>query len=167
MAEHAPYAAATLKGRERIRLSEWARREGIARITAYRMLKRGLLPVPTERSPTGRWYVLVNTASVGKAAIYACAAAGPMQVADINNQIAALSEWMSERRMSAFTVVREILHQEAGERPGLERLLSDREITWIVIAHPEIIGVSHYRLLVSALHPQGRAILSASPSIGS
>ena len=48
---------------ERIRLTEWARREGIARITAYRMLRRGILPVVSERSPTGRWYVYVRVES--------------------------------------------------------------------------------------------------------
>ena len=155
------YASPDTEGVRRIRLSEWARRQGISRITAYRMLKRGILPIPSERSPTGRWYVLLAERKGDRVAIYACARPGPRQVNVINEQIASLSEWLAQRNLSVFTVVREIVDPRTGQAPRLERLLADRHITQIVIDHPDTIGVPQYRLLLAALSPQGRTITAA------
>ena len=155
------YASLDSEGPRRIRLSEWARRQGISRITAYRMVKRGILPVPSERSPTGRWYVLAASRKGNRVAIYACAKPGPTQVNVINNQVASLSEWLAQRQLSVFTVVREIVEPRTGQMPRLERLLSDRQITQIVIDRPETIGIPQFRLLLAALSPQGRMITAA------
>ena len=155
------YASLDSEGPRRIRLSEWARRQGISRITAYRMLKRGILPVPSERSPTGRWYVLIAARKDDRVAIYACAKPGPTQVNVINDQVASLSEWAAQRHLGVFTVVREIVDPRDSRMPRLERLLTDRQITHIVIDHPETIGVLQYRLLLAALSPQGRTITAA------
>ena len=73
------FRAGQYDGLRRVRLSEWARQEGIARITAYRMLQRGILPVPSERSPTGRWYVLLPAKPTGRIALYTRATPGPHQ----------------------------------------------------------------------------------------
>ena len=145
---------------QRIRLSEWARRQGISHITAYRMLRRRMLPVPCERSPTGRWYVLLPPKRLERAAIYTRAAPGPRQVDEINEQIVRLSEWASTRFRSIFTIVREIADPYASPMPRLQRLLADRQITNILIQHPGIIGLHNYDLLVAALAPDGRTILA-------
>ena len=125
------------------------------------MLKRGILPVPSERSPTGRWYVLVAARKGDRVALYACAKPGPTQVNVINDQVASLSEWMAQRQLSVFTVVREIVDPRTGQMPRLERLLSDRQITQIVIDRPETIGIRQFRLLLAALSPQERTITAA------
>ena len=152
------YPASPREGLQRVRLSEWARQQGISRLTAYRMLKRGILPVPSERSPTGRWYVLVPLRQIGRTAIYARAAPSPRQIDIINNQIAALSEWTAIRHRSVFTVVREIADPFISPMPRLERLLADRQITEIVVDNPAIIGINRFQLLVAALAPQGRIV---------
>lgn len=145
-------------GYVRVRLSEWARQEGISRLTAYRMLKRGILPVPSECSPTGRWYVLLPPKRTGRTVIYTRASPGPDRATVINNQVAALSEWMAERRQPVFTVIREIANPYSGSLPRLERLLADRLITEIVIDNPAVVGDLWFHLLVASLSAQGRKI---------
>lgn len=148
-------------GLRRVRLSEWARQEGIARITAYRMLQRGILPVPSERSPTGRWYVLLPDTRSGRTAFYARAAPGPDQATAINDQIVTLTEWAASQRQPAFIVVREIADPFVDPMPKLARLLADPQISDIVIESPAVVGEFKYRLLVAALAPQGRVLVVA------
>lgn len=145
-------------GMERMRLSEWARNEGISRITAYRMLQRGILPVPCEKSQTGRWYVLVPTQRFGRSAFYVRATPSRYQVEIINNQVAELSEWATAANRTVFTIVHEIANPLTDDMPQLVRLLSDMQITEIVIHNPDVVGVGRLPLLTAALAPQGRTI---------
>ena len=145
----------------RVRLSEWARMQGISRLTAYRMLKRGILPVPSERSPTGRWYVLLHRANM-RTAIYTRATQGPHQIEIINSQVASLSEWATTCQRTVFTVAREIADPATDPMPRLERLLADRQITEIVIDTPSIIGICQLQLLKASLASQGRTITAVN-----
>ena len=146
----------------KIRLSEWARRQGIARITAYRMLQKGIIPVPIERSPTGRWYVLVPKNRKGHIAFYTRAAPGLDSAIEINRQLEVLTRWCSARRQSPFVVVREIGHPFTQRIPKLGSLLADMDISDIFIAEVDVVGEALYNLLIAALAPQGRTIVIAS-----
>ena len=143
----------------RVRLSEWARDEGIARITAYRMLQRGILPVPCERSPTGRWYVLLPEKRAGRLALYTRATPGPNQAISIDNQIAALTSWAISQHQQVYILVREIGKPLGHQMPKLARLLADPEISDIAVTSAAVVGEGHYNLLVAALAPQGRKIM--------
>ena len=145
---------------DRIRLSIWARQQGISRATAYRMLRRGILPVPAEQSPTGRWYVTVHAERIGRSAIYARAAPSRAQVNVLNSQISAITEWAAARHRPVFTVVTEIADPLADRMPRLARLLADVEISEIVIHDPDVLGIGRMELIVAALAPQGRVITS-------
>ena len=153
----------TLKSRglRRIRLSQWAEEEGVSRITAYRMLRKGILPVPVDRSPTGRWYVLVQEARTERVAFYTRATRSPDQALVINDQIAALSEWAASRRQRVHVVAREIATPFVDRMPKLAELLADEHITEIIVENPAVLGEAHYQLLVAALAPQGRTITVA------
>ena len=159
--EHQALGRGDLK---RVRLSEWARQEGISRITAYRMLKKGILPVPHERSPTGRWYVLLPRArAAGRMAAYLRSSPGERQITDLNDQLSSLADWIAHKHVKLFTVVREIADPADGPLPRLERLIADRHITHILIENPALLGTCTYGLLVAALAPQGRTIIAAYP----
>ena len=142
----------------RIRLTEWARRQGISRITAYRMLRRGILPVPSECSPTGRWYVYVPFKRVNRTAIYVRAAPGPDQAAILNRQVETLSKWAQYRNRSDFVVVREIANPLTDHLPEFEALVADPRTTEIVIDHPWVVGEFQFQLVVAALASQGRTL---------
>ena len=156
-----------LRGMQRIRLSEWARREGVARVTAYRMLKRGILPAPTERSPTGRWYVYVPaTTGSGTVALYAYAERGSAQSRIINEQMEALTVWAGENRVHDFSAVREIGNPRTAHRPKLARLLASPHISEIVVTDAAVVGTARIALLAAALTPQRRAIVTVDQARG-
>lgn len=148
-------------GLRRIRLSEWAQGQGVARITAYRMLRRGILPVPAERSPTGRWYVLLPDRRTDRMAFYTRAAPSPDQAIVINDQIATLSDWAAARRRRAYIVIKEVATPFTDNMPKLARLLADRRITEIAVASPTVVGEALFELLIAALAPQGRVVTAA------
>ena len=150
------------RGMRRIRLSQWAQEEGISRITAYRMVQKGILPAPTERSPTGRWYVLVTESRTERMAFYTRATRSPDQALVINHQIAALSEWAASRRRNVDLVAREVATPFVDPMPKLAELLANDQISEIVIENPEVVGEAQYHLLVAALAPQGRTITIAN-----
>ena len=154
-------------GFQRIRLSDWARRQGIARVTAYRMLRRGLLPVPSEKSPTGRWYVLIPPDRPGRFAFYTRAAPGPEQAFDINRQIESLTQWAALQRRRPFVVAREIGHPFSQPLRKLASLLADSEISDIVVDTVDVVGATQFSLLIAALAPQGRSIIVANPRAAS
>ena len=151
-------------GVRRVRLSAWAEEQGVSRITAYRMLRRGILPVPTERSPTGRWYVLVSTARARteRMAFYTRARQGPDQAHVLNGQIAALLEWAAFQRREVYIVVKEIGAPLTGRLPKLAGLLADPHISEIVVASRDVVGDVAFELLVAALAPQGRRITAVA-----
>ena len=155
---------ARLPGMRRMRLSEWARKEGISRITAYRMLQKGILPVNAEQSPTGRWYVLVPEWRFGRTAIYARASKGRHQVEVINRQISSLSDWASQMNKPIFTVVKEIANPLTDTLPNLRRLLMDIQMTEIVVYNPDVVGIGRLTLLNASLAPQQRLIRAVHPA---
>ena len=149
-------------GLRRVRLSEWAAKQGIARVTAYRMLRRGILPVPSERSPTGRWYVLLPALRTERMAFYTRASQGPDQAHVLNGQIAALSEWAAFRQREVYIVVKEIAAPLTGRLPKLAGLLADPHISEIVVESPQVVGDAAFQMLIAALAPQGRKITAAT-----
>ena len=160
MIDDSEYRTDRPPGMRRIRLSEWARAQGIARITAYRMLQRGILPVPTERSPTGRWYVLVpDRRESGRLVLYARASPGADSKHSINDQLYALVEWANANQERVHATVTELADPYVSTLPRLAGLLADERIRQIVIESPKVVGESKYNLLTSALAPQGRSII--------
>ena len=155
-------------GFRRIRLSEWAHREGIARITAYRMLRKGILPVASERSPTGRWYVFVpDTTRRGRYVVYARAAAAPDAAETINNQLFSALRWAQEHQYPVFASVSEVADPYVSPGPKLVGLLADSSVSGIVIDHPQVVGLARLRLLSAALAPHGRSFLLVNRSTSS
>ena len=157
------YSTGRPPGMHRMRLSEWARAEGIARITAYRMLRRGILPVPTEQSPTGRWYVLVpDRKRSGRVVFYARASPGTDAAYRLNEQIFVLVEWANANRERIYATVSEIADPYVSPLPKLARLLADQRVGEIVVESPAVVGESKYHLLAAALAPQRRSIVTVS-----
>ena len=151
-------------GMRRVRLAEWARSQGISRMTAYRMLQRGIMPVPTERSPTGRWYVLLPMPRHSRLALYTRASNSPDQAEFINDQIATLSEWSTHRGQQPYIVVKEFATPLVHTMPKLANLLADRRIAEIAVADPTVVGEALFELLVAVLAPQGRRIVAVHNS---
>src|SRR5262252_5067699 len=80
-----------------MKLSTWARQQGISSKTAWRLWKAGKLPVPAEQLATGT--VILHAAPAHEpagVALYARVFSGD-QNADLNRQLSRLAEFSAER----------------------------------------------------------------------
>jgi len=144
-----------------MRLSEWAKAEGVHYQTARRWFRDGQLPVPAIRTPSGTILVEVprsSTTGVGRTAVYARVSSHD-QRGDLDRQVARLTEWATSQGMVVSEVVTEVGSGLNARRKKLARLLSDASVSIIVVEHRDRLarfGVEH---LEAALSAQGRRIL--------
>jgi putative resolvase len=141
-----------------VNLSEWAERVGVSKFTAYRWFREGTLPVPATRA--GR-LILVDldgaADGAGRTVLYARVSSHD-QRADLERQVARMTQWATAQRLSVDEVVVEVGSGMNGKRPKLARLLADATATTVVVEHRDRLarfGVEH---LEAALSAQGRRI---------
>ncbi|MHB8332527.1 MAG: IS607 family transposase [Candidatus Dormibacteria bacterium] len=144
-----------------MRLSEWAKLEGVHYQTAWRWFRDGQLPVPAVRTPSGTILVGVPPAAgaaTKRAVVYARVSSHD-QRGDLDRQVARLTEWATAHGMAISEVVTEVGSGMNGKRRKLARLLSDAGASTIVVEHRDRLarfGVEH---LEAALWAQGRRVV--------
>jgi hypothetical protein len=109
-----------------MKLSEWAKHQGIRYETAWRWFKAGKMPVPVEQTATGTILVKEKSASSGgmEVAIYARVSSGD-QKNDLDGQVSRLVQYASEKKLKVAHTVTEIGSGLNGHRPKLKKLLSE------------------------------------------
>jgi len=137
-----------------MKLSAWAKSKGISRMTAYRMWRAGTLPVPAEQLPTGTIVILPTTNK--EFAIYARVSSND-QRADLDRQVARLSEYAAQNNLIIKEVIKEIGSGLNGHRKALLRLL--RSPSNLLIEHRDRLCRFGFEQLQAALSQAGRSIL--------
>jgi putative resolvase len=142
-----------------MKVSEWARREGVHYQTAWRWWKNGVLPVPARQLPTGTVLVDVPVpAGSGRTVAY-CRVASADQRDDLDRQVGRVAAAATARGLSVDAVVTEVGSGLTGKRRKLTQLLSDPAATVIVVEHRDRLarfGVEH---LDAALAACGRRLV--------
>ncbi|MFB7897743.1 IS607 family transposase [Streptomyces xiamenensis] len=143
-------------------LTEWARAQGVSPHTAYRWYKNGTLPVPAQR--VGPRTILVNIeaaatpGAVGGLGLYARVSSHD-QKADLERQVARLSEWAAKAGHRVVRVEAEIASGMNGCRPKAKRLLADPAVTTVVVEHKDRLGRMNVELVEAALSAHGRRLV--------
>lgn len=88
-----------------MKLSDWARKQGISYLTAWRWFKAGKLPVPAVQLPTGT--ILVQERVEGTTVLYA-RVSGHDQKDHLQRQVERLRAWAKAQGIEDYTVVEEI-----------------------------------------------------------
>ncbi|WP_431879853.1 IS607 family transposase [Micromonospora marina] len=141
-----------------MKLSEWARRNGVHYQTAWLWAKNGQMPVPVVRTETGRYLVLEPTASAGRTVAY-CRVSSADQKDDLERQAGRVVTAATARGLTVAEVVTEVGSGSNARRPKLAKLLRDAAVTTIVVEHRDRLarfGVEH---LTCALAATGRSIV--------
>lgn len=108
-----------------MKLSHWARLQGISYLTAWRWFKAGKLPVPARQFPSGT--ILVEEPHPeGRTVLYAQVSSSH-QKDDLERQVERLKAFAREQGWLDFQVVTEIASRLNGKRRKLLRLLPDRD----------------------------------------
>ncbi|MDA8280161.1 MAG: recombinase family protein, partial [Actinomycetota bacterium] len=115
-----------------VRLSEWAKANGVSCQSACRWFHAGVLPVPARQLATGT--ILVEEPPAGRAgvALYARVSSGD-QRADLDCQMSRISMQATADGLASTKVVAEVGSGLNGHRTKLLSLLKDPEVTTIVV----------------------------------
>ncbi|HRD65402.1 MAG TPA: IS607 family transposase [Candidatus Competibacter sp.] len=146
-----------------MKLSVWAKRQGVSYKTAWRMWKAGTLPVPAEQLATGTVIVhaIESTAAAG-VALYARVSSSD-QRGDLDRQVARLAEFAAQRDLHVAEVVKEVGSGPNDPRRGLMRPLKSPAVKTLVVEHRDRLMRFGFECIESALAAQGRTVLVMDP----
>jgi putative resolvase len=142
-----------------MKLSEWARRNGVHYQTAWQWARDGNMPVPVTKTATGRYLVLAETGPADGRTVAYCRVSSADQKADLERQAGRVAAGATAQGLTLSEVVSEVGSGLNARRPKLAKLLSDPTVTTIVVEHRERLarfGVEH---LTCALAATGRRVI--------
>ncbi|MGC0377524.1 IS607 family transposase [Streptomyces sp. SAI-229] len=144
-----------------MKLTEWARAQGVHPQTAYRWFREGTLPVPAQR--VGPRVILVDIEAnaapevVGGVGLYARVSSRD-QKTDLERQVARLSAWAAGAGHRVVRIEAETGSGMNGARSKARRLLADPEVTTVVVEHRDRLGRMNTELVEAALEASGRRL---------
>jgi predicted site-specific integrase-resolvase len=141
-------------------LAAWAERNGVARVTAYRWFRAGVLPVPARK--VGRLILVDESAGDAgpqpRTAVYARVSSAD-QKADLDRQVARVTAWATAEQISVDKVVTEVGSALNGHRRKFLALLRDPSVHRIVVEHRDRFCRFGSEYVQAALAAQGRELV--------
>jgi predicted site-specific integrase-resolvase len=147
-----------------MKLSAWAKANGLTYKTAWRMWRDGKLPIPAEQLATGT--VIVHppeTPSAVAVALYA-RVSGADQKADLERQLGRLADYASREKLTVARSVSEIGSGLNGHRAKIMRLLADPQMQTIVVEHRDRLARFGSEYIEAALTASGRRLVVVDQS---
>jgi predicted site-specific integrase-resolvase len=136
---------------------------GISYKSAWRMWKRGQLPLPVEQLPTGTVIVPPSSSvTEGGAVLYARVSSAEHK-ADLDRQIARLSEVAASRHLIVTDGVKEIGSGLNGHRRAILKLLRKPASRTVVVGHRDRLMRFGFEYVEAALAAQGRTLTVIEP----
>jgi predicted site-specific integrase-resolvase len=141
-------------------LATWAERNGVARVTAYRWFRAGLLPAPAWRVSR---LILLDEPAVGtglrrRTAVYARVSSAD-QKADLDRQVARVTAWATVEQIPVDKVVTEVGSALNGHRREFLALLRDRSVHRIVVEYRDRFCRFGSEYVQAAFAAQGRELI--------
>jgi len=146
-----------------MKLSQWAKKQGVSYRTAWRWFKNGQLPVNAVQTATGTILITESQQDFHTAVLYARVSSSD-QKQDLNNQIARMVTFANEQGFIVAQTVTEIGSALNGRRPRLKKLLSDPKVQVIIVEHRDRLMRFGAEYVESALAADGRKLIVADTS---
>jgi hypothetical protein len=108
-----------------VKLSDWARQQGVSYQTAWRWVKDGKMPVPVRPAPSGTWLVDEPPVGASGRVVVYCRVSSAEQEADLERQTARVVSGTHGLGLAVAEVVTEVGSGLNGRRRKRHRLLSD------------------------------------------
>jgi len=134
-----------------MKLSDWARQQGISYMTAWRWFRAGKLPVPARPLPAGTIWVEAPRPE-GITVLYA-------RVSSADQQVQRLQAFAQEQGWTEVKAVTEIGSGLNGKRKKLLRILRDPQAVRIVVEHRDRLARFGFDWLEAALAASGRHVV--------
>lgn len=145
-----------------MKLSDWARQNGIRYKTAWLWWKHGTLPVPARQMPTGTILVDVPDRKDAEAVLYARVSSADQQ-ADLDRQVSRLAAFAAENGIKVAKVAAEIGSGLNGHRKGLLAVLRSPEYGIVVVEHRDRLARFGSEYIEAALAAMGRRLIVVDP----
>ncbi|MBX5465819.1 MAG: IS607 family transposase [Clostridia bacterium] len=145
-----------------MKLSEWARLNGVSYKTAWLWFKKGILPVPARQLPTGTILVDASERAERGAVLYARVSSAD-QKADLDRQVARLAAFSAEKGIKVARVVAEVGSGLNGHRKGLISALRSPEYGAIIVEHRDRLARFGSEYIEAALAASGRRLIVMEP----
>lgn len=154
-----------------MKLSEYARRIGVKRHTAYRWFKRGEIPNAVQL-PSGTIYVpdeIFETemkSKQGITVVYARVSSSEQRKANLETQAERLTQFAIANGWVVDKVIKEVGSGLNGEQTKLtELLLSDEPIDRIIVEHKDRLTRFGFNYLEILAKKQGFEIIVVNPTV--
>jgi putative resolvase len=141
-----------------VKLSVWAKEQGVSYRTALNWFHAGTLPVPARQLPTGTILVDPPVRETGATVAY-CRVSSHDQKADLERQAGRVLTMCSERGIRIDRTVTEIGSGLNGRRTKLRKLLGDPKVSTIVVEHRDRLARFGVEYLEAALSAHGRTVV--------
>jgi putative resolvase len=142
-----------------VRLSEWAKQEGIHYQTAWEWFKQGTLPVAARQTATGTILIDAPRASASAGVGLYARVSSSDQREDLERQVGRLAAWATAQGLASTVTVAEIGSGLNGSRTRLKRLLADPTVGTVVVEHRERLARFGVECIEAALCAQGRKLV--------
>ena len=146
-----------------MKLSDWARQQGISYKTAWRSWKHGTLPVPARQMPTGTILVDVPERGTESAAVLYARVSSADQKSDLDRQVARLAGFATEQGLNVVKVVAEVGSGLNGHRRALQGMLKSPDYGVIVVEHRDRLAPFGSEYIEAALGATGRRLIVVDP----
>jgi putative resolvase len=148
-----------------MKLVDWAEKQGIDYMTAWRWFKHGKMPVKTIQTPSGMILVEVENGSgiqtqLKSTAIY-CRVSSHDQKKDLEGQVARLSIYAANNGLVVTKILTEIGSGLNGNRKKLLGVLADRSIDVILVEHKDRLTRFGFEYIQTLLESQSRRVIVA------
>lgn len=140
-----------------MKLSAWAKQQGLSYKTAWRMRKAGQLPVPAEQLATGTVIVHGEPVKAVGAVLYARVSSSD-QREELDRQLERLRKFAAMEGYAVEAEVAEVGSGLNGRRRGLLRLLRRPDIGVLIVEHRERLTRFGFEYIEAALSAGQRRI---------
>lgn len=140
-----------------MKLSDWARKNGLDYKTAYRLYRSGKFPRPTEQLATGTILVHELPTTTNNTVLYARVSSSD-QRDDLERQLQRLRDYAAAQGMVVVKEVAEIGSGMNGKRRKLLKILKDPSASIIVVEHKDRLTRFGFEYLSHALRSSHREI---------
>lgn len=144
-----------------MKLSQWAKQNGLSYQTAHNMFKNNKLPVKAEQLPTGTILIheneKVNNIQDIKTVLYARVSSND-QKEDLERQVERLKLFAAAKGFVITDIVTEIGSGLNQNRSKINKILSDPSINNIVVEHRDRLTRFGFDLIQSTLSANNRSI---------
>lgn len=141
-----------------MKLSDWAKREGLCYRTAYNLYKTGKLPVDSYQLDSGTIIVKESSLVKSKTVIYSRVSSRD-QKDDLIRQEQRLKDYCSKNGITISGEYSEIASGLNQNRIKLNKILKDSSITTIVVEHRDRLTRFGFNLIESSLNATNRNIM--------